>query len=125
MNAKVGSSHNSQSGTLVATFCGSIAAMMPTKVHTTRHNAVQPYQYMAGPSPLLPASHPQPKRLVAGWKVNSGKLNRSQTTYMIGMAIAKPMANALNLAETAKDERCAAADCVAVLVVVLVMTRSP
>jgi hypothetical protein len=58
---------------------GSSVARKPTTDPTRRAIAVQPYQVMFGPSPLLAASHPKTMRFVAGWKVNSGQLKKRQT----------------------------------------------
>ena len=76
--AKTGISQTKTSGIFLATFSGSIATMLP-KMHATMSAfAVQPYQVMFGPSPLLAASNPQAKRFVAGWKVNSGQFIKRQ-----------------------------------------------
>ena len=80
-------------------------------------------QYMAGPSPLLPGSQPQPTRFVAGWKVNSGRLNRSQTTYITVKVRPNTRAKALNLADAASDD--VAAFVVGVAVVVVFMIHTP
>jgi hypothetical protein len=61
------------SGIFLVTLSGSSVARKPSMAPARRLVAVQPYQYMAGPSPLLEASHPQTMRFVAGWKVNSGQ----------------------------------------------------
>src|SRR5262245_37439566 len=61
-------------------FSGSNAPMIPKAKLATRHVAVQPYQYMAGPSPLRAAAQKRSTRLVPGWYVNSGRLKMSQIT---------------------------------------------
>ncbi len=100
---------------------------MPTITPTMRTVAVQPYQYMAGPSPLLAASHHQANRFVAGWNVNRGRFQRTQITYITGAAIPAATVNALNLADDANDGVAGVAlvddvDCAAVVVL---MIRTP
>src|SRR5262245_13104841 len=46
---------------------GSREPMSPKSGLATRHVAVQPYQYMAGPSPLRAAAQKRSTRLVPGW----------------------------------------------------------
>src|SRR5689334_4749876 len=52
--ARIGSSQTRVSGIFLAVLSGSSVASRLTRNPTTRVVAVQPYQYMAGPSPLLP-----------------------------------------------------------------------
>jgi hypothetical protein len=99
--ANIGSSQTSASGIFLVTLAGSIVATIPTMSPTMRTVATQPYQYMAGPSPLLAASQPQANRFVAGWKVKSGRFNSTQITYITGEVIAIATVNALNLVDEA------------------------
>src|SRR5437868_3678545 len=56
---RIGSSQTRMSGIFLVTLSGSSVARKPSMAPARRLVAVQPYQYMAGPSPLLDASHPQ------------------------------------------------------------------
>jgi hypothetical protein len=78
MKDSTGSSHNRNSGILLVALSGRSVASAPRIVLPIRHDATQPYQYMAGPSPLLPGAHPKSTRFVAGWKVKSGRLKISE-----------------------------------------------
>src|SRR3954449_12045622 len=104
MNASTGSSQMRAKGIFLVTLSGSRVASRPTTSPTRRDNALQPYQYMAGPSPLLAAAHQKSTRFVPGWYVNSGRLNHSHKIYMIGTAIPNTTANVLNLADAASDD---------------------
>src|SRR5262245_18634209 len=124
MNPSTGSSHTSASGIRRMTLSGSSIPSRPRTSPTSRDIMVQPYQYMAGPSPLGAAAHQKSTRFVAGWKVNSGRLNHSQATYMTGTEIPKTMTKVLNLADAAKDEVARSAlavdvDCVAAVVLMI------
>src|SRR5262245_45289811 len=124
MNASTGSSHTSASRIRLMTLSGSSIPIRPRTTPTSRVIMVQPYQYMAGPSPLRAAAHQKSTRFVAGWKVNSGRLNHSQATYMIGTEIPKTTTKALNLADAARDEVARAVlavdvDCVAAVVIMI------
>jgi hypothetical protein len=76
---------------------------------------------MFGPSPLLAASNPQAKRLVAGWNVNSGQLKKRQIKYVNEPTTANVMAKVPNLVDDANDD---VAGTLLVVVVVL-MIRTP
>src|SRR3954452_5304910 len=104
MTANTGSNHIRNKGIFLVTLSGSRVASRPTTNPTRRVNALQPYQYMAGPSPLLAAAHQKSTRFVPGWKVNSGRLNHSHRIYMTGTAIPNATANALNLTDVASDD---------------------
>ena len=68
MNARIGKQpQQRQRNRLDHTFSGSRVASQPRTVQATSIVAVQPYQYMAGPSPLRPGAQPKSTRLVAGW----------------------------------------------------------
>src|SRR5215475_3414104 len=104
MKANTGSSQTSVSGMRLTMLSGSSVPSRPRMEPTRTVITVQPYQYMVGPSPLLAGPHQNSTRFVAGWKVNSGRLNHSQSTYMIGTEIPNTMTKVLNLADAAKDE---------------------
>src|SRR5262245_808329 len=127
MKARIGSSQTSASGMRLTTLSGNSVPSRPRTAPTRTESTVQPYQYMVGPSPLLAGPHQNSTRFVAGWNVNSGRLNHSQATYTIGTEIPNTMTKVLNLADAAKDEvpRAALAleeDCVAAVVL---MTQTP
>src|ERR1700687_4294720 len=132
MNAKVGSSHNRKSGIFLTARSGSIVPSIPRANPPMRDNTVQPYQYIAGPSPLLPADHQKSTRFVAGWKVNRGQFICSATKYSTRKVTPNTMANLLTLVADAQDAvedavagAVALAMVVAVVVVVVVMIQSP
>src|SRR4051812_47048406 len=129
MSASTGSSHIRDNGIFLVTLSGSRVASRPKTDPTRRDSTVQPYQYMVGPSPLLAGAHKNSTRFVAGWKVNSGRLNHSHRKYMTGTEIPNTTANVLNLADAASDDVAAlargeAVDVVGVVMVVF-MIRTP
>jgi hypothetical protein len=117
--------HTRANGILLVTLSGSIVAIPPRMEPAIRTVAVQPYQYIAGPSPLRDASHPKTIRFVAGWKVKSGKFQNRQTRYSNGHTMANVTTKVLNLAEVASDDVDGLAPTAVGLVVVVVMTRTP
>src|SRR4051794_9600858 len=121
--ATIGVIQTNANGIFRLTLSGSTVAMAPRRAPTISTVAVHPYQYIAGPSPLLAASHPSTIRFVAGWKVNSGRFQNRQTKYNNGQTIAKVIAKVLNLADVASDDVDERAE--TVVVVVVVMIRSP
>jgi hypothetical protein len=122
---KIGSIHARAMGIFLDTLSGSIAATMPRMVATIRTVPVQPYQYMAGPSPFLGASHPQAMRLVAGWKVNSGRFHQTQLRYVSMPAMLNVIAKLLNLDDFANEVGRVAAAVLAVAVALVFMIRTP
>src|SRR5882757_4687183 len=121
--ASSGSSQTKASGIFLLTPSGNVMAIRPTMAATIMTVAVQPYQYMAGPSPLRAASQPQAMRFVAGWKVKSGRFQSTQIAYITGAVMPKATTKVLNLAEAANDD----VDGVVRLVVavVVIMSRTP
>src|SRR5258705_208726 len=103
MNAKVGSSHNRKSGIFLTARSGSSVPSRPRADPPSRANTVQPYQYIAGPSPLRPAAHQRSTRLVAGWKVNNGQFICSASRYSKGKVTPNTMANVFTLVADAQE----------------------
>src|SRR3954452_14105242 len=93
--ATTGKIQTNASGIFRLRFSGSTVAMAPRMAPTISTGAVHPYQYIAGPSPLLAASHPTTIRFVPGWKVNSGSFQNRQPKYNNGQPIAKVIAKVL------------------------------
>src|SRR5262245_14867873 len=75
---RIGSSQTSMIGIFLAMLSGSRVARYPRTAPPTRVVAVQPYQYMAGPSPLRLGPQPHSRRLTAGWYVKSGQFTSRQ-----------------------------------------------
>src|SRR5471030_1967034 len=100
---RIGRIHASATGIFLEILSGSIAATMPRIVATIRTVPVQPYQYMAGPSPLLGASQPHTMRLVAGWKVNSGRFHQTQLRYVSMPTMLNVIANVLKRDDFANE----------------------